>query len=71
MRDALGLTCDRVYCWRLLIGGPQIVYIRGVDNSVADAINRLNYDEKINTRNTNTHVRNMSLLIFLTSLSTQ
>jgi hypothetical protein len=38
--DALGLTSDRVYCWRLLLEGfaPEIVYIKGIHNSVADAI---------------------------------
>ena len=64
VRDVLGLTCDRVYRWRLLLEeyGPEIVYIKGVDNIVADAISRLDYDEKINTRNINAHVRNMSLI---------
>ena len=63
VRDALGLTCDRVYRWRLILEeyGPQIVYIKGVDNIVADAISRLDYDEKINTRNINAHRRNLSL----------
>lgn len=38
-RDALGMTSDRVYIWRLLIEeyGPEIMYIKGVDNTVADA----------------------------------
>ena len=64
VRDALGLTCDRVYCWRLLLEeyGPQIVYIKIVDNIVADAISRLDYDKKINTHNINAHERNMSLV---------
>ena len=46
VRDALGLTCDRVYRWRLLLEEyePEIVYIKGVDNIVADAISRLEYD---------------------------
>jgi hypothetical protein len=45
MRDALGLTSDRVYQWRLLIEeyGPGIVYIKGIHNTVADAISRLEY----------------------------
>ena len=64
VRDELGLTCDRIYRWRLLLEeyGPQIVYIKGVDNVVADASSRLDYDKKINTRNINAHVRNMSLV---------
>jgi hypothetical protein len=39
-RDALGLTSDRVYHWRLLLEefAPKIVYIKGIHNSVADAI---------------------------------
>jgi hypothetical protein len=64
VRDALGLTCDRVYRWRLLLEeyGPEIVYIKGVDNIVADAISRLDYDETFNTRNINVHVRNKCLI---------
>ena len=46
MRDALGFTCNRVYRWRLLLEeyNPEIVYIKGEDNTVADAISRLEYD---------------------------
>ena len=46
MRDALGLTCDRVYRWRLLLEeyGPEIVWIKGIDNTVADALSRLEYN---------------------------
>ena len=45
MQDALGLTCDRVYRWRLLLEeyGPEIVYIKGIHNTVADAISRLDF----------------------------
>ena len=40
MRDALGLTSDRVYQWRLLLEeyGPEIVHIKGIHNTVADAV---------------------------------
>ena len=40
MQDALGLTSDRVYQWRLLLEeyGPTIEYIKGIHNTVADAI---------------------------------
>ena len=40
MQDALGLTSDRVYRWRLLLEeyGPTIVYIKGIHNTVVDAI---------------------------------
>jgi hypothetical protein len=46
IRDALGLTSDWVYRWRLLLEeyGPEIVYIKGIHNTVADAISRLEYD---------------------------
>jgi hypothetical protein len=39
-QDALGLTSDRVYLWQLLLEefAPEIVYIKGIHNTVADAI---------------------------------
>ncbi len=39
-QDALGLTSDRVYPWQLLLEefAPEIVYIKGIHNTVADAI---------------------------------
>ena len=41
-RDALGLTSDRVYRWRLLLEefASEIVYIyiKGIHNTVVDAI---------------------------------
>ncbi len=51
MRDALGLTLDRVYRWRLLLEEykPKIVYIKGIHNTVADAVLRLEYDPSVNT----------------------
>ncbi len=38
MRDALGMTLDRVYQWRLLLEeyGPEIVYIKGIHNTVTE-----------------------------------
>ena len=50
MRDALGLSSDRVYRWRLLLEeyAPKIVYIKGEVNTVADAISRLEYNPEIN-----------------------
>jgi hypothetical protein len=50
MRDALGLTLDRVYQWRLLLEeyGPEIVYIKGICNTMADAVLRLEYDPSVN-----------------------
>ncbi len=39
-RDALGLTSDRVYYWRLFLEeyAPKIIYIKGIHNTVADAM---------------------------------
>ncbi len=50
-RDALGLTSDRVYRWRLLLKeyAPEIKYIKGIQNTVADAILQLEYNPKLNT----------------------
>ena len=44
-RDALGLTSDRVFPWRLILEeyGPEIVYIKGIDNTMTDAISRLGF----------------------------
>jgi hypothetical protein len=45
MQDALDLTSDRMYHWRLFLKEytPTIVYIKGIHNTVADAISRLDY----------------------------
>jgi hypothetical protein len=50
MRDALGLTSDRVYQWRLLLEeyGPKIIYIKGIHNTIADAVLCLDYDPSVN-----------------------
>ncbi len=50
MRDALGMTLDHVYQWRLLLEEyrPEIVYIKGIYNTIADAISRLEYDPSVN-----------------------
>ncbi len=50
IRDALGMTSDHVYQWRLLLEEyrPKIVYIKGIHNTVADAISRLEYDPSVN-----------------------
>jgi hypothetical protein len=39
-QDGLGLTSDRVTCWRILLEeyAPEIIYIKGKYNTVADAI---------------------------------
>jgi hypothetical protein len=56
-RDALGFTSDRVYrCWLLLEEfPPKIIYIKGIHNTVADAILQLEYDPKLNKTNEYTH----------------
>ncbi len=50
MRDALSLTLDQVYQWRLLLEEyrPKIVYIEGIHNTVADAVLKLEYDPSVN-----------------------
>jgi hypothetical protein len=50
MRDALGLTLDRVYRLRLLLEEyrPKIVYIKGIHNTVAYAVLQLEYDPSVN-----------------------
>ena len=49
-QDALGLTSDRIYRWQLLLEefAPDIVYIKGICNTVADAISRVDYNPKVN-----------------------
>ncbi len=50
MRDALGLTSDHVYRWRLLLDeyGPKIFYIKGIHNTLADAVSQLEYGPSVN-----------------------
>ncbi len=65
MRDALGLTLDHVYQWRLLLEeyGPKIVYIKGIHNTVADTVSQLEYEPSVNQTSGNLHmtkVRNKS-----------
>jgi hypothetical protein len=58
MRDALGLTLDQVYQWRLLLEeyGLKIVYIKGIHNTVADAVLWLEYDPSVNRTAENIHM---------------
>jgi hypothetical protein len=65
MRDALVLTLDQVYQWRLLLEeyGLKIVYIKGIHNTMADAVLQLEYDPSINQAAESFHtmkVRNKS-----------
>ena len=54
IQDALGLTSDRVYRWRLLLKefSPKIVHIKGIHNTVSNAISGLDFgpvqDKKAN-----------------------
>ena len=49
-QDALGLTPARIYCWRLLLEeyDPEIGYIKGIHNTVADDIGHLEFDPAVN-----------------------
>ncbi len=53
-----GLTLDRVYRWRLLLEEykPKIVYIKGIHNTIADAVSRLEYDPSVNRTAENFHM---------------
>ena len=59
----MGLTSDRVYRWRLILQecGPEIVYIPGVTNVVANAMSRLEYDTNVNKRIINVHIWHKAL----------
>ena len=56
-RDGLGLTTDRVAHWKIVLEeyAPEIIFIKGIHNTVADAISRLDYDPKLNTTNEHNH----------------
>ena len=47
-RDALGSTSDRMYRWRGLFEEhiPEVIYIKDIDSTVADAISRLDYNQR-------------------------
>jgi hypothetical protein len=54
IQDALGLTSNWVYQWRLLLEeyGPEIIHIKGIHNTVADAISWLDYCPVQNNKET-------------------
>ncbi len=56
-REGLGLTSSRVTRWRIFLEeyDPEIIYIIGIHNTVADAISRLDYDPKFNSTNDYNH----------------
>ncbi len=49
-QNALGLTSDRVNHWRLLLEefALEFVYIKGIQNTVTDAISWLDYNPEVN-----------------------
>ena len=53
MQQALGLTSNRVNRWRLINKeyGPEIIYKKGEENTVEDAISRLDFTPKSETNN--------------------
>jgi len=61
-RNAVGLTSNRVYRWRLLLEeyGPEIVHIPGIQNTVADAISRLEYHPIVNPTSQCMHIQRIS-----------
>jgi len=56
-QDGLGLPSNRVTRWRILLEeyAPEITYIKGIHNTVVDAISRLEYDPKLNSTNKYNH----------------
>ena len=71
IKDALGITLDRVYQWRLLLEEyrPKIVYIKGIHKTIAiaDAISRLEYDPSINQTAENYHMMKVKRRSFKSS----
>jgi hypothetical protein len=57
MQEYLGLTSNCAYRWCLLLEQyrPEITYIKGVDNTVADALSRLEYNPKKNLKRLDHH----------------
>lgn len=55
--QALGIVSDHMYRWCLLLEeyDPEIVYIKGIDNTVADAISHLIYDPNKKTSSLDCH----------------
>ena len=64
MQQALGLTSNRVYRWRLTIEeyGPEIIYIKGGNNTVADAFTQLDFTPKAEMKNSDQKNWRVSLL---------
>jgi hypothetical protein len=62
-RDGLGLTSDRVTGWRIPLEeyAPEIIYIKGIHNTVGDIISRLDYDPKLNSTNEYNHATHVKV----------
>ena len=58
------MTSDRVYRWRLVLEeyGPEIIYIKGKTNIVADTLSRIQYNRDINTRDINVHAKSIYMI---------
>jgi len=56
-RDGLGLTSDGVTRWRILLEeyAPEIIYKKGIHNTVAHAISWLEHDPMLNSTNEYNH----------------
>ena len=56
-QDGLGLTSDRVARWRILLEeyAPETIFIKGIHNTVADAISQLDFDPRLNSTNEYNH----------------
>ena len=59
----MGSTSNRVYRWRLILEEycPEIIYIKGIHNTVADDISRLEFSPKTNP-SLNTDKQNWTIL---------
>jgi hypothetical protein len=58
IRDALGMTSDCVYQWIILLEEyrPKIVNIKGIHNTIADAISWLEYDPSVDQTAESYHI---------------
>jgi len=58
----VGLTADRVYRLRLILEeyGPDKEHIKGVNNTVADAISCLDYNREVNPPQNSHHLQRLS-----------
>ena len=58
-----------MYQWRLILEeyDPEIIYIKGEDNIVADAISRLDYNEEEKTCLVNVQLQTKTLVNFFNS----